>query len=59
LSFGRQCIAINAEWQKQNKMPENPTDEQRFKWHLEHAQNCNCRPIAGNLLEETKARGRV
>lgn len=47
---------INAEWHKANKMPERPTEEQRLKWHAEHAKNCECRKPTGKLLETLKAR---
>ncbi|HEY7269954.1 MAG TPA: hypothetical protein VH951_09020 [Dehalococcoidia bacterium] len=52
-------MVINAEWHRQNRMPKNPTKEQRYHWHLEHSKNCNCRPISGKLLEEMKARGLI
>ncbi|CAG1005788.1 hypothetical protein METP2_03692 [Methanosarcinales archaeon] len=37
-------------------MPENPTMDQRVKWHIEHARNCSCRPLGGKILEELKKR---
>lgn len=43
---------INREWHLNNKMPKNPTLEQRIQWHLEHEKNCKCRPIPEKLLEE-------
>lgn len=49
-------MKINAEWHKKNKMPKNPTIEQRIKWHLEHQKNCSCRPIPEKLLGEMKKR---
>jgi hypothetical protein len=45
---------INKVWHRKNKMPENPTEEQRLKWHIAHNKNCNCRPIPVNLLEKIK-----
>lgn len=45
-------MKINKEWHEKNKMPKNPTFEQRVKWHLEHQKNCNCRPIPQKLLSE-------
>lgn len=48
---------INADWHKANRMPKNPTLDQRIAWHLEHAKNCNCRPLEGKILEEIKKRG--
>lgn len=48
---------LNAEWHKANKMQKNPTLDQRVQWHLEHAKNCQCRPLHGKILEEIKKRG--
>jgi hypothetical protein len=49
-------MKVNAEWHKKNRMPENPTIEQRIEWHTEHQKNCSCRPIPDKLLEEMKKR---
>jgi hypothetical protein len=49
-------MEINAEWHSKNKMPENPTLDQRVKWHIEHARHCSCRPLDGEILEELKKR---
>lgn len=45
-------MKINKDWHEKNKMPKNPTFEQRVKWHLEHQKNCSCRPIPQKLLIE-------
>jgi hypothetical protein len=45
-------MKINREWHLENRMPKNPSFEQRVKWHLEHQKNCKCRPIPEKLLEE-------
>jgi hypothetical protein len=50
-------MKINKEWHLKNRMPKNPTIEQRIKWHLAHAKNCGCRKIEGKLAEEMKKRG--
>lgn len=53
-------MKINKEWHEKNKMPKNPSFEQRVKWHLEHQKNCNCRPIPQKLLiEMTQNDGRT
>ena len=44
------------EWHRKNKMPKNPTLDERIKWAVEHAKNCGCRPIPQNLLDEIKKR---
>jgi len=49
-------MSINAEWHKKNRMPKNPTLNERLKWHKEHAENCNCRQITPKLLTELKKR---
>jgi len=36
---------FNKEWHLANKMPKNPSLEQRRKWHTEHGKNCNCREL--------------
>lgn len=48
---------INKEWHEKNKMPKNPTFDQRVKWHLEHQKNCSCRKISEKLAEELTRRG--
>jgi len=47
---------INKAWHEKNKMPKNPTFEQRVKWHLAHQQHCQCRPMPEKLLEEINNR---
>jgi hypothetical protein len=48
---------INAIWHLANEMPKNPTLDMRVKWHVDHARNCQCRPLHGKILEEVKKRG--
>jgi len=48
---------INKDWHLSNKMPKNPTIDQRIEWHLAHAKNCTCRPLHGKILEEINKRG--
>ena len=50
-------MKINAEWHTKNRMPKNPTLNQKVEWHLAHAKNCTCRPLTGKILEEIKKRG--
>lgn len=42
-------MKINKDWHEKNKMPKNPTLEQRLKWHTEHAKNCFCRKMPKNI----------
>jgi hypothetical protein len=49
-------MKINKEWHLNNKIPKNPTTDQRVKWHLEHAINCQCRPIDRTVLEKISKR---
>jgi hypothetical protein len=46
--------AISREWHKKNKMPKNPSFEQRIKWHIAHQKHCSCRPIPDKLKEEIR-----
>jgi len=48
---------INEKWHRANRMPKNPSLEQRIKWHQEHAKYCTCRPIPEKLIIEMKKRG--
>jgi len=43
---------INKEWHLANKMPKNPTLEQRMAWHIEHVAHCPCRPMPDKLKAE-------
>ena len=49
-------MALNAEWHRKNRMPKNPTLEERIRWHIEHAKNCSCRPMHEKLAKEIKRR---
>ena len=49
-------MSINKAWHKKNKMPKNPSLEQRVKWHLAHQKNCSCRKIPDKLLQAMKLR---
>jgi len=49
-------MAINKEWHQKNKMPKNPTFDQRAKWHLVHQKNCSCWPVPKKLAQEIKKR---
>lgn len=44
-------MAINKEWHLAHKMPKNPTEEQRAKWHKEHAKHCECRAVSPKIQE--------
>src|SRR3972149_8465617 len=43
---------INEAWHKKNRMPKNPSLQERIKWHLEHSKNFACRPIPPKIREE-------
>jgi hypothetical protein len=48
---------INREWHLKNKMPKNPSIEQRIHWHQQHIKNCTCRTdIPEKLKQEMKKR---
>lgn len=50
-------LKLNAEWHKKNRMPKNPSFEQRVEWHAEHVKHCARRKPEGEMLEELKKRG--
>jgi len=45
-------MKINKEWHEKNRMPKNPSLDERMKWHIEHAQNCACREMPDKLKAE-------
>ena len=40
---------MNKAWHERNRMPKNPTTEQRLAWHIQHERNCDCRPMPESL----------
>jgi hypothetical protein len=42
-------MKLNKNWHLKNKMPKNPTEEQRIKWHISHARHCACREMSEKL----------
>ena len=50
-------VPINKEWHLANKMPKNPTLDQRVAWHLDHVEHCACRKLDGKIREEIVRRG--
>lgn len=46
---------INAEWHEANRMPKNPTHEQRMRWHFEHNKHCQCYPMSAKIQAELAA----
>ena len=47
----------NRLWHEQNKMPLNPTPQQRIDWHLAHSEHCACRPIPDGVVVLMEERG--
>lgn len=44
-------------WHLANRMPKNPSLDQRIAWAIGHAENCGCRPVPEGLVAEFKKRG--
>jgi hypothetical protein len=51
-------MKINATWHKANRMPKNPSEEQRLNWHIEHLKFCACRLPSSRLMEEIRKFGK-
>lgn len=45
---------MNTEWHNAHPMPENPTREQRAKWHFEHAEACGCRSVPQTVGDDVR-----
>lgn len=39
----------NKKWHTENRMPRNPSLQERIKWHIKHAQACSCRPMPESI----------
>ncbi len=48
-------MKINKEWHLKNKMPKNPTSEERINWHIAHAKNCTCREMPDSIRKEIES----
>ncbi|HEY3387126.1 MAG TPA: hypothetical protein VGK46_11490 [Saprospiraceae bacterium] len=47
---------INKEWHEKNRMPKNPTMEERIAWHIDHQKHCQCRDMPEKIKQEIKKR---
>jgi hypothetical protein len=45
-------MKMNKEWHEANRMPKNPTLDDRIRWHKAHSKQCTCRPVPENILQE-------
>jgi len=52
-------MSLNKGWHAANSMPKNATMAQRVAWHLEHQQNCGCRPIPRTVQEQIEKQAHV
>jgi hypothetical protein len=50
-------MRINKAWHEANRMPKNPSLDQRVAWHIGHTKHCQCRPLDAKMLEEIQRRG--
>jgi hypothetical protein len=48
-------MKINKEWHLKNRMPKNPTFEERMNWHIEHSKHCACREMPDKLRKEIES----
>lgn len=51
-------MKLNKAWHLANKMPKNPTMEQRIAWHTGHAKHCRCREMPPQLKAEIEKRNK-
>lgn len=40
---------MNQLWHETHPMPRAATMEQRLAWHVQHEENCGCRPIPDGI----------
>jgi hypothetical protein len=41
----------NRLWHERNRIPKNPTAQQRIAWYVAHAAHCSCRPIPEGVAQ--------
>lgn len=46
---------MNKKWHAANPMPPNATRDDRIRWHVAHAQACQCRRVPASLRKECSA----
>ena len=49
-------MKLNKEWHLKNRMPKNPTLDERIQWHIEHSKNCSCREMPESIKTEIEKR---
>lgn len=47
----------NREWHETHRLGSGASMDKRIEWHLEHVQNCACRPIPDGVLRAMEKRG--
>ena len=48
----------HAEWHRANRMPKNPSEDERLEWHLAHLKHCQCRTdLPKSVLATMEKRG--
>ena len=47
-------MSINKAWHEKHKMPKNPAEAEKRKWHLAHAKHCGCRPLPEKYKTEIR-----
>ncbi len=50
---------LNAEWHRHNRMPKNPSLDDRVRWHLAHAGACGCREMPASIAAAIRAARRT
>ena len=47
---------MNAEWHRANRMPAEPTLDERLDWHVAHERHCGCRKMPASIVAELALR---
>jgi pimeloyl-ACP methyl ester carboxylesterase len=51
-------MKINKRWHDANRMPKNPSLNDRIRWHSLHSKHCSCRPMPETVLREIEKQKR-
>jgi hypothetical protein len=50
---------LNRAWHEKHPMPPKATIEVRAAWHLEHAEQCGCRPMPQSVADYLEGNGKT
>ncbi|TLZ61100.1 MAG: hypothetical protein E6K13_07460 [Methanobacteriota archaeon] len=50
-------MIANEEWHRKHPLGRNASLNDRVRWHVDHTENCGCRPIPESVKRALRRRG--